>query len=87
MDTLKKFWPYAFKERKDGGELAIAIIIYLVVSIVAGAIIGLATALVNWIPVVGQLIGVLLGLVSSLIGLYCLAGLVFAVLSFCKVLK
>ncbi|MBR2908090.1 MAG: hypothetical protein IKC26_09850 [Clostridia bacterium] len=87
MDTLKKFWPYAFKERTEGGQLAIAIIIYLVASIIAGAVIGLATMLVAWIPVVGALVGWLLGVVGSLVGLYCFAGLIFAILSFCKVLK
>ena len=87
METLKKFWPYAFKERKDGGALAIAIIIYLVASILAGAVIALATMLVGWIPVVGPIVGWLLGVISSLVGLYCLAGIVFAILSFCKVLK
>lgn len=87
MDILKKFWPYAFKERSKGGDLAVAIIIYLVASILAGVVISLATMLVGWIPVIGWLIGWLLGIVSSLLGLYFLAGIVFAILSFCKVLK
>ena len=87
MDFLKKFWPYAMKERKSGGDLAIAIIIYLVAIILASAVIALAGLLVGWIPVVGAIIGWLLGIVSSLVGLYCLAGIVFAILSFCKVLK
>lgn len=87
MDFLKKFWPYAMKERKSGGDLAIAIIIYLVASILAGAVIALATFLVGWIPVIGWLIAWVLGILSSLVGLYCLAGIVFAILSFCKVLK
>ena len=43
--------------------------------------------LTGWIPVVGALIGWLLGIVSSLVGLYCLAGIVFSILSFCKVLQ
>ncbi len=87
MDILKKFWPYAMKERTSGGDLAIAIIIYLVAGILAGAVIALATFLVAWIPVIGWLIAWVLGLLSSLVGLYCLAGIVFAILSFCKVLK
>lgn len=87
MDFLKKFWPYAMKERKSGGDLAIAIIIYIVASILAGAVIALATFLVGWIPVIGWLIAWVLGILSSLVGLYCLAGIVFAILSFCKVLK
>ena len=87
MELLKKFWPYAMKERTSGGDLAIAIIVYIVVSIIAGAVITLATLLIGWIPVIGWLIAWALGIVSSLVGLYCLAGIVFAILVFCKVLK
>lgn len=87
MDFLKKFWPYAMKERKSGGDLAIAIIIYIIAGILAGAVIALATFLVGWIPVIGWLVAWVLGILSSLVGLYCLAGIVFAILSFCKVLK
>ena len=87
MELLKKFWPYAMKERTSGGDLAIAIIVYIVASIIAGAVITLATFLIGWIPVIGWLIAWALGIVSSLVGLYCLAGIVFTILVFCKVLK
>ena len=87
MELLKKFWPYAMKERKSGGDLAIAIIIYVVAGILAGAVIALTTFLIGWIPVIGWLIAWALRIVSSLVELYCIAGIVFAILSFCKVLK
>ena len=65
----------------------IGIIIYVVAAILAGVLIWLATALTGWIPAVGTIIGWLLGIVSTLVGLYALAGIVIEVLVFAKVLK
>lgn len=80
MDTLKKLFPRAFKvSREDVASLIIAILIYVVFDIVAGAIIGLLAA----IPIVGILFSIL----GSLVGIYATAGIVIAVLVFCKVLK
>lgn len=78
MDMLKKFFPFSFGA-KDVANLIIKIIIYLVIDVVLGFVIGLLSG----IPVVGMIIS----LVSSLIGLYCLAGIVIVILVFCKVLK
>lgn len=80
MDTLKKLFPRAFKvSREDVASLIIAILIYVVFDIVAGAIIGLLAA----IPIVGILFSIL----GSLVGIYATAGIVIAALVFCKVLK
>ena len=87
MDTLKKFFPISFKYTSDGAQLAIGIIIYLVAGIIAGALIAISTFLTGWIPAIGALIGWVLGIVSSLIGVYVIAGIVIQVLVFCKVLK
>lgn len=87
MDALKKIFPLSFKYTKDVANLIIGIIIYLVVGIVAGALITISTMLVGWIPVVGWLIGWVLGIISSLIGVYVLAGVVIQILAFAKVLK
>ena len=87
MDTLKKFFPLSFKYTDDVAKLIVGIIIYIVISIVAGALVGLAALLLIWIPVVGALILWALGLVSSLVGIYCLAGIVIQILVFAKVLK
>ena len=78
MDTLKKFFPHAFKaaEVKD---LVIAIIIYLVIGFVGGLIIGLLSA----IPFIGWLFSI----VGGLLDLYTLIGIILAVLVFAKVLK
>ena len=87
MDFLKKFFPLSWKYTKDVANLIIGIIIYIVVGIVAGALIALSTAITVWIPVIGLIIAWVLGIVSSLIGLYVLAGIVLQVLVFAKVLK
>ena len=87
MDLLKKIFPIAFKYKDTGKDLAIGMIVHVVVAIIAGVLIWLATALTGWIPVVGAIIGWLLGIVSSLIGLYATAGIVLEILAFAKVLK
>lgn len=87
MDALKKFFPYAFKKMDKVGDLVIGILIYFVVSVIAGLVVTLATALVSWIPVVGGLVGWILGLASGLVGLYCLIGIVLKILVYTKVIK
>lgn len=84
MDMLKKIFPVAFKYKDTGKDLAIGIIVHIVVAIIAGILIWLATALTGWIPVAGAIIGWILGLVSSLIGLYALVGIVLEILAFAK---
>ena len=76
---LKKFFPLSFKYSDTVSNLIIGILIYIVGDIIAGAVIGLLAAI--------PLIGWLFGLVGSLVGLYCLAGIVIQVLVFTKVLK
>jgi len=76
---LKKFFPLSFKYSDTVSNLIIGILIYIVGDIIAGAVIGLLAAI--------PLIGWLFGLAGSLVGLYCLAGIVIQVLVFTKVLK
>ena len=78
MDTLKKFFPHAFKAT-DVKALVIAIIIYIVIGFVGGLIIGLLSAI--------PLIGWLFSIVGALLEIYTLAGIILAILVFAKVLK
>ena len=87
METLKKFFPLSFKRLDSVANLVIGILIYLLVGLVAGALIALSTLIVGWIPVIGAIIGWALGVVSSLIGLYVLAGIIIQILAYCKVFK
>lgn len=87
METLKKFFPLSFKRTDTVGNLIVGILIYLIVGVVAGALISLSTLLTVWIPVVGLILGWALGVVSSLVGIYVLAGIVIQILVFAKVVK
>ena len=79
MDTLKKFFPFAFTEKKDVSELVIRSIIYVVVAVVIGFVLGI----VGKIPVVG----ILVGLVGALVDLYITATIVLMFLDYFKVIK
>lgn len=79
MDLLKKLFPISFKYVGDVAKLIIGILIYIVGDIIAGVVIGLLAS----IPV----IGIIFSLIGSLVGLYCLAGIVIQLLVFFKVLK
>lgn len=78
MDTLKKFFPFSFGA-KDVAELVVKIIIY----VVAGAVIGFLLSIIGKIP----LIGIITGLIGTLVGIYTTAGIVIAILDYCKVFK
>ncbi|MBQ8387511.1 MAG: hypothetical protein IJX46_01120 [Clostridia bacterium] len=83
---LKKLFPVSFGT-KDVTALVIRTIIYILLAIVAGAIVALATMLVGWIPVVGAIIGWALGVIGSILGLYFLAAIVVLFLAHFNVVK
>lgn len=78
MDTLKKLFPHAFKAT-EVNPLVIAIIIYVVIGVVGGAVV----SLLSIIP----FIGILFSLVGTVVGLYSLIGIVLSILVFVKVIK
>ena len=86
METLKKFFPYSFGAA-DVAALVIKIVVYIAASIVVGALSGIIAWSVGFIPVVGGLISIVSGLVGSLASLYATAGVVIAILVYCKVIK
>ena len=83
---LKTLFPVSFGT-KDVTALVIRTIIYILLAIVAGAIVALATMLVGWIPVVGAIIGWALGVIGSILGLYFLAAIVVLFLAHFNVVK
>ncbi len=87
MQTLKNLFPLSWKYTKDVASLVIGILIYLVVGLIAGAVIALSGLLVGWIPLLGALLVVVLSLVGGIVDLYVLAGIVIQVLVFTKVIK
>ena len=87
MSTLKKLFPLSWKYSNDTANLIIGIIIHLVACVLVGALITLATFITVWVPVIGPIIAWALGIVSSLVGIYFLAGIVIEILIFAKVIK
>ena len=87
METLKKFFPLSFKRTDTAADLVVGILIYIVVGIIAGAVIALSALITGWIPIIGLLIGWALGVVGSLVEVYVLAGIVIQILVFVKVIK
>lgn len=79
MDMIKAYFPFSF-DNKDVKTLLIKIAIYLVL----GLIVSLVCSLIGLIPFIGPIIGWLVG---TVVDLYCLAGIVFAVLDYFKILK
>ncbi len=77
MEKLSPYFPLSFNVLPgDVKSLILTLIIYLV----ACAIMGVLNAVLGWIPLVGWL----LRLIFSLVGLYCVAGMVLAVMKFFK---
>lgn len=79
MDLLKKLFPLSFKLADTVANLVVGILIYVVAGAVAGVLLG-------WLSII-PLIGVIFSLVSTLLGIYCLAGIVIEVLLFADVLQ
>ena len=78
MDLLKKIFPFSFNA-KDVTALVIAIVLY----VVGGGLVGLVFGLLSKIP----LVGILFGIVGWLVGVFCLVGLVLAVLTYFNLIK
>ena len=78
METVKKFFPPAFKA-EDVKSLVIALVVYVLIDVVCGAVIGLLAK----IPV----LGIIFGILGSLVGLYALVSVVLSILAFLKIVK
>lgn len=85
MDTLKKIFPLSFKYTADVANLIIGILIYAVGGVILNLLIGLPTMLPFAEGIPG--LGLITGMLTSLVGIYCTAGIVIQVLVFTKVLK
>ena len=79
MDSLKKYFPLAFKAKKNVKDLLVNVVIHVLVDLVAGLVIGLLSGL--------PLIGWLFGLVGGLVGLYFTVSVVLSILHYLKVVK
>lgn len=73
---MREFFPLSAKTY-DLKSLLIVVLIYIVVSVATGIVLGL----LSWIPLLGKIIGI----ASQLIDLYCLAGIVVAIMIYFKI--
>ena len=78
MDMLKKIFPFSF-----GVKDITALVVSLVIYIVGGAVIGLVFGLLAKIP----LVGILFSIIGWLVGVYCLIGIILAVLEYFNLIK
>ena len=78
MDILKKLYPHAFKA-KELTPFIIALLVYVVIDVVCGFVIGLLAKI--------PLIGIIFSLLGSVVGLYALVGVIMSILVFVKVVK
>ncbi len=78
MDQLKKIFPSAFKAT-DLTPFIIALVIYVLIDVICGFVIGLLAKL--------PIIGIVFSLLGAVVGLYALIGVVLSILVFVKVLK
>ena len=82
MSTLKKFFPYSF-----GADSVASLVIKIIIYLCIPTLLGIVTAIIGIVPIIGWIIAWVLGAISGLVGLYCLAGIVILVLDYLKVLK
>lgn len=78
MDMLKKFFPNAFNAT-ELGKFIITLIVYVVIDVVCGALIGILAAM--------PIIGIIFSILGSLVGVYALVGIILSILVFLKVIK
>lgn len=88
MDLLKKFWPQPFKlEKKVVKPFVIQLIIYVAVCFVLSIISAVLNLLLGGVEVVGPIINLVMWIITTVVGLYCTAGVVFSILKFTGVFK
>lgn len=75
MEKLYSYFPLS--ANVSAGDVR-SLILTLIIYVVACAIMGVLNTVLGWIPLVGWLLRV----IFSLLGLYCVAGMVLAVLKF-----
>ena len=78
MELLKKYFPFAFKAT-ELTPFIISLVIYVLIDVVCGVVIGLLAKL--------PIIGIVFSLLGAVIGLYALVGIVLSILVFLKVVK
>lgn len=80
-EQMDQYFPLSKKvEANNANSLVIAIVIYLVVP----TLFGIVAKVISWIPIIGWLVGWAIGIAGTLLGVYCLAGIILAILNYAK---
>lgn len=79
MDAVKALWSLSFKG-KTAADMIISILIYIIIGVAAG----LLAWVIGIVPLFGWILAWLLRVVM---GLYTLAGIIFAILYFANVME
>lgn len=75
--NLRSYFPLnANVRRQELSSLILCVVVYLIISAVAG----LAASLLGWLPIVGWVVDI----VAWLIGVYCLVGMILAIVDYFK---
>ncbi len=78
MDSIKKFFPIAFKAT-ELKPFIISLVVFCLIDLICGFVIGILAKI--------PLIGILFSILGAVIGLYALIGIVLSILVFVKVVK
>ena len=89
MSFLKKLYSSAFKMQKGVVKpFVILLVVYVLVpALLVTAETLLSIFLFSNIGTVGTVLGCVIGVICGIVGLYCLGGIVVAILKFCDVIK
>ena len=89
LKAIKPFFPFSYRE-KTGKDLALSIIIYVIINIVATVVLGVAAFLVGLLfadlGVLFWLLTAVLSLLGTVVGIYTVAGIAMSILHFTGVL-
>ncbi len=80
---MQKYFPLS-NGITDVKKLIINILFYILIDVIAGAVIKLATMIIGIIPLVGVIVGWILGIVGFVVGVYVLVGIILAIIDFVK---
>ena len=79
MDSIKKYFPLAFKAKNSVKDLIINVLIQVVVNALIGVVFGLLAGI--------PLVGFVFDIIGWLVGIYFTAGIVLSILDYLKVIK
>ena len=85
MRKLRRIFPMSFGYAKNGLSLAIGIILYVLIGVAAAAFVWIASMIAGIFPaLIVSIVGWALGVISTVFGLYVLAGIIILLWAYFK---